>query len=267
MNTVKVDKIIQYALAVAADEDDYRLRELGPIHLIKYVYLADLAYAERHTGETFTGTHWIFYNFGPWSPQVHGRLETACSAVRARKRSIPSNFKDDDFVRWSLPDHDIKSRLEEDLPLAITSNLKKWVHQYGPDTSALLHMVYKTYPMLKAAPNEALDFAPLPVHAEVPGQVESSSLTVKQQKKQKVIFKETCEKLQGKLAQMKQAHTAKPKNKYPFGKPRYDEVYFQGMEWLDSLAGPDVKKTTGEAVFSSDIWKSKARFDPDLPEY
>ena len=264
MDTVKVDKIIQYALTVAADEDDYCHRELGPIHLIKYVYLADLVYAERHTGETFTGTPWIFYTFGPWTSQVYNRLETACSSVRAHKRSIPSNYKDDDYIRWSLPDHNLKSKLELELPITITSSLKKLVHEYGADTPELLHMVYKTYPMLKAAPNETLDFTPLHAHVEGVGSVERTPLTVKQLKKQKEILKETREKLQGKLALMKQAHTSKQKNKYPFGKPRYDDVYIQGMEWLDSLAGPELKETSLEAVFSSDIWKSKARFDPDL---
>lgn len=104
MDTTKVDKIIQYALIVAADEDDFTRRELGPIHLIKYVYLADLVHAERHTGETYTDTPWVFYTFGPWSTQLFNRIETACSSVNARKRSVPSSYKDDDFTRWFLSD-------------------------------------------------------------------------------------------------------------------------------------------------------------------
>jgi hypothetical protein len=46
---------LKYILA-AAGQEDYGNREVGPIHLINYVYLADLAFAERHGGETFTGT-------------------------------------------------------------------------------------------------------------------------------------------------------------------------------------------------------------------
>ena len=35
----------------------------------------------------------------------------------------------------------------------------------------------------------------------------------------------------------------------PMPKPRYDEVYFQGLEWLDSLAGPSIPiDTIVEAV-------------------
>lgn len=55
MKSNKIDLLIQYAILIAGQEDEYPDRQLGPIHLIKYVYLADLAYAERNGGETFTG--------------------------------------------------------------------------------------------------------------------------------------------------------------------------------------------------------------------
>jgi hypothetical protein len=54
MNINKVDLLLKYILAVAGQED-YGNREVGPIHLIKYVYLADLAFAEKHGGETDHG--------------------------------------------------------------------------------------------------------------------------------------------------------------------------------------------------------------------
>jgi hypothetical protein len=42
MDINKVDLLLKYILAIAGRED-YGNREVGPIHLIKYVYLADLA--------------------------------------------------------------------------------------------------------------------------------------------------------------------------------------------------------------------------------
>ena len=48
MDISRVDKIIQYSLLIAGDEDDFSDRQLGPIHLIKYVYLADLDFAASH---------------------------------------------------------------------------------------------------------------------------------------------------------------------------------------------------------------------------
>ena len=49
----KINHILQYALLVAAQSDDYLDRQLGPIHLIKYVYLADMDYAKYHEGQTY----------------------------------------------------------------------------------------------------------------------------------------------------------------------------------------------------------------------
>ncbi len=52
----RVDLLLQYALLVAGEQDEFLDRQLGPIHLIKYVYLADLFHAKRNNGVTFTGT-------------------------------------------------------------------------------------------------------------------------------------------------------------------------------------------------------------------
>lgn len=56
----KIDTVIQYALAVAAEAENYRDRELGPIHLIKFVYLGDLA-SSTESGTSFTGVKWRFH--------------------------------------------------------------------------------------------------------------------------------------------------------------------------------------------------------------
>ncbi|WP_146155287.1 hypothetical protein [Enhygromyxa salina] len=60
----KVDLLVTCAVS-AAELQEYPNDCLGPIHVLKYIYLADLAHAEQH-GETFTGANWQFYNFGPW---------------------------------------------------------------------------------------------------------------------------------------------------------------------------------------------------------
>ena len=71
------DLIIQYALLLAGEEDERFDRQLGPIHLVKYVFLADLAHAKRHGGESFTGATWLFHNFGPWDVAVYERIDPA----------------------------------------------------------------------------------------------------------------------------------------------------------------------------------------------
>jgi hypothetical protein len=55
LNPARIEAVLGYALAVAAQADHPRDRELGPIHLLKYLYLADLAHAETHGGESYSG--------------------------------------------------------------------------------------------------------------------------------------------------------------------------------------------------------------------
>ena len=73
----RVDLLLQYTLLVSGEQDEFLDRQLGPIHLVKYVYLADLFHAKRNNGVTFTGIEWKFYKFGPWSQAVHERIELA----------------------------------------------------------------------------------------------------------------------------------------------------------------------------------------------
>ena len=45
----------------------------------------------------------------------------------------------------------------------------------------------------------------------------------------------------------------------PAPSPLYDDVYFEGLAWLDSLAGPPLSEGEYEAEFSDEVWKSAAR--------
>ena len=100
-NPTRTDSLLQFALASAAVQDEYRDRELGPIHLLKYVYLADLSYAERNDGVTYTGAPWRFHHFGPWAEGVFERIEPAVSNVGGVARRFASKYTDDS-VRYGL---------------------------------------------------------------------------------------------------------------------------------------------------------------------
>ena len=69
-SSTKVDLVLQYALLFAGENNEDFDRQLGPIHLLKYVYLADLFHAEKNKGDTFTGINWQFSKFGPLSQSV-----------------------------------------------------------------------------------------------------------------------------------------------------------------------------------------------------
>ena len=51
MNIKNVHLLLKYILLAAGQEDPGN-RELGPIHLIKYVYLADLIFPEKILAKT-----------------------------------------------------------------------------------------------------------------------------------------------------------------------------------------------------------------------
>jgi hypothetical protein len=265
-NIQAVDKLIQFVLTAAGQEDDARDRELGQIHLIKYLYLADLLYAEQHEGKIYTGVRWKFHHFGPWSHDVYQRIEPSLQHIQANKRIIPSNYEDD-FVRWSLCDDQVFHQLQEEIPLFLRHAIQKYVHKFIGITEDLLHFIYNTRPMLKAKPGDVLDFtsvAPTDKEqivniSEHMVETRNSILSVRQKKKKQ----QSLERLR---QQFKERLEAKKKRKkvYP-DPPRYDEVFYEGINALDAIAGIGFPEGTGIVQFSNDIWTSKARFDPDVP--
>lgn len=262
MNTTRVDQLLQLALLLASQEEDYKCRSLGPIHLVKYVYLADLAYSIRQ-GETFTGTKWKFHKFGPWSPEVFSRIEPALAAIGAVKKTLPSAFSDEDYCRWTAFDGPTTEVLERDLPAVITVNLKRRVHEHTSDTASLLHYVYLTKPMLTAAPGDDLDFSCIQL-PQVPNELGqkhiSEPLSNKAQKRHKEQINTLKATVQCKIADRLRRKT-EPQE---FTSPRYDVVFENGAAWLDSIAGEPIKEDKGEVWFPPEIWKSPFRYDPDI---
>jgi hypothetical protein len=259
MNTVNVDKVLQYALLAAGEEEDYRDRQLGPIHLIKYVYLADLAFAAQNNGKTFTGTDWRFHKFGPWSFELYERIEPALQSVNAFKKTFPSDYPDkDDWIRWSLRDDSLFDRLNRELPLAVTGTVKRAVHNFGNATPDLLHYVYATLPMCNAAPSEQIDFSGLMREkvSVAPVQVKVQK-TARQKKKQKTALQELRKKNAARLQQRQLQREAVLSSLED--DTFYDNIYEEGVQWLDSLAGPPVKESRMDATFCNSVWKSPVR--------
>lgn len=255
MNSAHVDRVIQYALLEAGRQDDFFDRELGPIHFVKYVYIADLTYAERHGGETFTGAPWKFYHYGPWASEVHDRIRPALAAIDANENVIASSKYESDLVRWSKVDDELHAEIERQLPSEIVSILKRCVRTYGKDTSELLHYVYTTAPMLRAAPNERLVFEALPPAPTPPTSSEPPPLSVREQKRQQARTQEAKTRIAEKLAKKRAERDARR----PVPPPRYDEVFLEGVVWLDGLAGDEISATSGEVAFDDDVWASPAR--------
>lgn len=259
VNTDYIDLLIQYALLAAGQEDDHFDRRLGPIHLIKYVYLADLFYAKKNKGQTYTGVDWQFYKFGPWAQSVNTRIDPALNAIHANKYTFESEYEGkDEWFRWDLSNDQLYDDKESKIPSCITLHLKGIIHKYNRDTYTLLDFVYKTKPMLAAAPSEILDLSKvlnIEEHTEV---AKKEKLSKKKQKK----FAERMKGLQAKFSN----RTQKKRNLVnPISNPRFDEVFEEGVAWLDDLSGTQIPEEKITVKFDDDIWKSESRNGDELP--
>ena len=252
----KIKNLVQYALLTAAQNDDPYDRQLGMIHLIKYLYLADMEYARWNDGATYTGIDWTFHNFGPWSLEALRQTETSLNLVHAKKRVIPNTrFGKDDTVRWSIGfDRKLYRAISEDIPLDIRGSVADYVRTYRDDTTALLHFVYATPPMLKAAPGEHLDF--LGISKTISHKSDFTPylerISTKKRKVLKTGMSELKKQFQMRVAEKQTRYRTVPRE-------NQDEIYEAGLDWLNTLAGPDLPEKVSEAHFSDDIWKSKAR--------
>jgi len=256
----KVDELIQYILLTAGQEDDRFDRELGPIHLIKYLYLADLSYAEFHNGKAYTGLPWRFHHYGPYCEEALFRIEPALILINAEKRTIESTRYEDDFIRWSKSDDQLCTQLFNTLDLSVTGAINRLVHRYGTDTAKLLDFTYKTKPMLHAAPGDYLDFTIIQEEGEsirAQSAETCEPLTRRQEKKR-------AEQLSQLKSRLKQKLSKRQQPKFKFTPPRYDDVFFKGLEQLDASVGEGLSYGEYQASFSDDIWKSKTRSDTGL---
>lgn len=263
MDTENTDLLLQYALAVAS-ENEWGECELGPIHMIKYAYLGDLDYASRNQGRTFTGACWQFFRFGPWAREVNARIKPVLEAIGAVGKTIHSD-KHGEFVRWSIQRHEIIDTLEARIDPLTALAIKGAVRKFCNDTPTLLNAVYQTMPMLLAAPGEYLDFtAVVPDRKSLLACHQPEQMTIRQAKRRKKLLSEIRQSYQV-LREAKNAAKASRRYTEDQPAPRYDDVFFQGVETLERLAGDDIPPGQLTCAFSKDFWKSKARHDPSLP--
>jgi hypothetical protein len=255
MNRERTASVFRYALAVAAREDDPFCRQLGPIHLLKYAYLVDLDYANHHGGETFTGIEWQFHNFGPWSAAAHALIAATMSAASIQERRIPSGYTDGDFLRWSMdPAVATSQNVGTDLPIEVRGTLETLVHKYSSDTSALLHYVYATPPMLRAAPGERLGFSSAPPQQVIPPET-FVPLMDRLSRKQKKDFTARMSELRAAF----DGRSTGVRRRDLVVRERLDSDFAETAAWVNSLAGPAFPAGEVRVEFDDSVWRSEAR--------
>jgi len=255
INFDRIETLLRYIIAIAGQNDPQE-RELGPIHLIKYVYIADLEYAKKR-GMPFTGIRWKFYHFGPWAAEVYNRIEQVMTQSGAKKKIITNPKIKDDIVRYYLEDDQLIEEIEKELPWEIVIGLKKAIKNFSNDTTSLLHYVYLTPPMLKAAPGEYLEFSLL----KEPNISEKKEIEMDDSEK---ISKEELKSIRAEVRRRLNAKKESQDYVIPDPSPRYDEIFFKGLEELERIDLESDFEREYLAEFSDKVWKSKARYDPNL---
>lgn len=256
----KIDDIVLYAMLKAAEADDYRDHSLGQIHLLKYLYLADLEYAQENDGETFSGIEWQFYNFGPWSNLALGSIIEATKNPQITTLRISMGYGTDDFFRYEAhPNPKELSQIANRIPGEVKFALDKYVPEFAADTSSLLHFVYDTYPMLRAKPNETLNFnnpPPLPHFAQpFDPCVGLSDVQVKERNQRLRKFrKQLAVDLKALLSKEKEDEK---KSDEMLLKPKYDEIYYDGMAKACEPETGYIEIESGVVVFTEENWEDR----------
>ena len=258
MNIQRVHNLIRYILAEARQNEEWAFRELGPIHLIKYMYLADMYYATENDGKTYTDIDWQFYHFGPWNLELYKEIPEAVKIIGADTRTFESLYAKDG-VRYSFK-NDLYDNSSTEVPLQICFLLNRDIRKFGSATNDLLHYVYTTPPMTNAMPGERLTFGHIITLSRKSADTASSSdLTTREKKKRMQHILEMREKIAKRCEENK-------KNQITPSPPRYDEVFFHGAMELDrEFECPPLNNQRGVLHVTKEAWFGNWRKDNDLP--
>jgi hypothetical protein len=256
MNKDRIRKLIRYILAEAGQDEDWRSRELGPIHILKYVYLADMYYAAKNQGQGYTGLQWKFHHFGPWSLELYKEIPDAVKALGGDIRTFESPYGKDGY-RFSLKD-DYQDDLSSTIPSSIAFLLRRDIRRFGPATNDLLHYVYTTVPMTHSVPGEQLDFSTVVPLPDPEVNASFFKISAREKKKQKKRIKE----IRAKIAAKKEQRKKKRVRPTP---PRYDEVFFGGVQDLDrDFDLSSMENHEGTLSVDKSAWGDNWRTDHDL---
>lgn len=131
---------------------------LTAVRVVKFLYLADLYYARAHSGRTMTDWPWAFVHFGPYCSESMEALDEAVKGSLIEAKPYTSRYTDEEKFVFRCDVEDVPA-LESQLPNSVALPLRRAVHYWAGDTSALLdHVYFETEPMIPAKRGERLDF-------------------------------------------------------------------------------------------------------------
>jgi hypothetical protein len=212
---VKLQSLISYVVSELQDMG----ASFGKTKLVKLVYLIDVE-NYRIRGEKLTGVNWVFYYYGPYITDIDDTLRKLDLYIAEEETTTATQHRV--FVYKGHWDAE-KAFLEETSSLEqslVKRVLKKWALE---DLNPILSYVYfHTEPMQDAERGDILDFSkirrrPLDEH-------------------EKEITKPNAEHLKAIRERLKRVQTERVKHmaRELEPKPRFDEIFWQGVTNMDS---------------------------------
>jgi hypothetical protein len=130
------------------------------IQFTKYLYLIDYCQC-RYKAEQATDIDWIFYHYGPWSPDASSVMNNVQDHFRLGWRDFT---EDDDREFYGF------DPIRQRLSISLEGFILKIIQYFKTrDVTDLIDFCYKqTEPMLNAHRGERLDFSVIPTSKEMP---------------------------------------------------------------------------------------------------
>ena len=142
-----VKNIILYLIDQLQDNDS----PISTIRIIKYLYLLDLEYYNRHY-KTFTGIEWIKHTYGPYFlawPNVVNEI-----GYRLTVKEVKTERGNGLTYRVDEP-----YRIDDKVPFGVQKMIDRIIKRWGDeDLEAILDYVYKSFPIENSKFKEELDF-------------------------------------------------------------------------------------------------------------
>ncbi len=261
MDPRRVDLLLQYAIACAAHQAPPR-DELSTEHLQKLVYLADLEHARgRGRGRGYTGARWEFARLGPTCAKVQARVEPVMTALGIEARPSASE-RGGDWM-FACSDRALRERLDGELPLHVSRAIKKATREFAgaSELPALLTAVYRTGPMLRAAPGEALQLERVRPRRSTRDAGEAApALTPKQQKRRR----ERARELKARLSEQRRMRGPGRDGRVRQHLPAYSRELLAALEQHARAPEPAPDNTFTLQVDDSS-WRGPGRSETDVP--
>ena len=219
------EKILNLVRFIVATARERGFDRLSTIHIVKYIYIADLFNAKSE-GRTLTPWKWKFWDFGPWTLESYRAVGDAVSrgSISSETRESKYNRLDEANEyqlfycdRDDFGDEELETLGRITIPNARTCTaLRGIIGEYGNRINPLLHYVYSTEPLHGKKHGDHLCFDGL----AWPETEEAKTVPIKKKrlKKAKEIMKRIKER-------------TPPAYSPPPGK--FDDVYYSEMAMLE----------------------------------